>query len=198
MEKIICVFGASSTWGAGDYDKGGWVNRLRLYIDKRTKEGGDYIELYNLGISGNTTRDILKRFESEMKARNPDLIILSIGDNDSALVPLEEFGKNIDKIVKLAKKQGKHDIVFIGTKPVNEKLTTPVKWDTSLSYTNEKLREYNKKNREIAEKHNILFLDLSGVIDPEEDLADGLHPNSKGHEKLYQKTKSFLERNKLI
>ena len=197
MEKIICVFGASSTWGAGDYDKGGWVNRLRLYIDKRIKEGGDYIELYNLGISGNTTRDILKRFESEMKARDPDLIILSIGDNDSALVPLEEFEKNIDKIAKLAKKQC-NDVVFIGTKPVNEKLTTPVKWDKSLSYTNEKLREYNKKNREIAEKHNILFLDLSGVIDPEEDLEDGLHPNSKGHEKLYQKTKSFLEKNKLI
>ena len=197
MEKIICVFGASSTWGAGDYDKGGWVNRLRLYIDKRIKEGGDYIELYNLGISGNTTRDILKRFESEMKARDPDLIILSIGDNDSALVPLEEFEKNIDTIAKLAKKQC-NDVVFIGTKPVNEKLTTPVKWDKSLSYTNEKLREYNKKNREIAEKHNILFLDLFGVIDPEEDLDDGLHPNSKGHEKLYQKTKSFLEKNKLI
>ena len=33
MSKRICVFGASITWGACDYEVGGWVARLRKYIE---------------------------------------------------------------------------------------------------------------------------------------------------------------------
>ena len=33
----ICIFGASITWGGNDRDVGGWVNRLRLWIDEKTE-----------------------------------------------------------------------------------------------------------------------------------------------------------------
>jgi lysophospholipase L1-like esterase len=79
----ILVFGDSNTWGAWDREKGGWVNRLRLFLDRE----GDDVFLYNLGISDNTTQDVLGRFEFETKQRmkeDPDLVIIfDIGSNDS-------------------------------------------------------------------------------------------------------------------
>ena len=39
MEKTICVFGDSITMGAWDLEKGGWVNRLRLFIDVEQLSG---------------------------------------------------------------------------------------------------------------------------------------------------------------
>ena len=46
----------------------------------------DYPELYircvNMGISGNTSRDLLARWESDITALNPDVVVLCIGFND--------------------------------------------------------------------------------------------------------------------
>jgi len=67
MSTRICVFGASIAWGAWDPDGGGWVTRLRRYF-----EINDYdIEVYNLGVSGNTTKDLLKRFKTNVSQENP-------------------------------------------------------------------------------------------------------------------------------
>ena len=35
MHKTICVFGDSISWGAWDMEKGGWVNRLWLFLAER-------------------------------------------------------------------------------------------------------------------------------------------------------------------
>jgi len=77
MEQTICIFGASSTWGAWDYEKAGWANRLRLFLDSENKD----VFTYNLGVSGDTTNKLLKRFNVEAEARQPKIIIFSIGDN---------------------------------------------------------------------------------------------------------------------
>ena len=66
---IISIFGDSIVWGAHDLKLGGWVNRLRLYFNNK----GDYeTDVYNNGISGDYIKDVLKRFDTEAQARNPD------------------------------------------------------------------------------------------------------------------------------
>lgn len=76
----ICVFGDSIVWGAWDKEMGGWVNRLRLSLEKKGFDG----EVYNLGISGDTSDGLIKRFEAEAEVRDADVAIISIGVNDSA------------------------------------------------------------------------------------------------------------------
>lgn len=101
--ESICIFGDSTAWGAWDMEKGGWVNRLWFHVGKRDE---NYVEVYNLGISGGTTEMILDRFEAEAKIRWADALIFQTGGNDSAgvgapgksLVPLEKFESNIQKI----------------------------------------------------------------------------------------------------
>src|SRR3990170_7472616 len=84
----ILVFGTSTTYGAWDRE-GGWVQRLRGFLDEKVINSDykhDYF-VYNLGISGDKSADILTRFEPETKARlghhNAEIIILfHLGIND--------------------------------------------------------------------------------------------------------------------
>ena len=81
----ILVFGASITWGAWDRE-GGWVQRLRNFVDEKNISNPDYDRMiYNLGISGDTTENLLSRLENEVKTRLSEeetIIIFSIGTND--------------------------------------------------------------------------------------------------------------------
>ncbi|MDP4039973.1 MAG: GDSL-type esterase/lipase family protein [Candidatus Pacearchaeota archaeon] len=200
MDKTICIFGASSVWGAWDYEKSGWANRLRLFLDSENYD----IFTYTLGVSGDTTNELLKRFDIEAEARQPTLIIFSIGDNDSIyvksqnkqMVSPQQFEKNLQKLIDKAKKFT-DVIIFIGCKKVDEPKTTPIPWATDYHYTNQNLSLYNQKIKDISNKNKIHYLEISDLI-KNEDFEDGLHLNSKGHQKLFLKIKDFLLDKKLL
>lgn len=190
----VCVFGASSTWGAWDSEKGGWVNRLRLFL-----EANDYdVDVYNLGVSGDTTNELLERFEVEAEAREPAIILVSIGDNDACTssangkhkVLPEKFEKNIKRLIELARKFT-DKIAFLGSKPIDEAKTMPVPWDREAFYSSESLKEYDKMLKTLTKENNAEYIDISGLLSIK-DLEDGLHPNEEGHRKLFGKVKDFL------
>ena len=204
----ICVFGASSTWGAWDLEKGGWVNRLRLWMDEQTvADGREEFEwmLYNMGVSGDKTTDVLERFDVEVRARQPKMIIFSIGDNDAAYenepgnnrVVLDDFGKNIGELIKRSRKYTEK-ILFLGLKPVDETKTMPIPWSINVYYANEDIRRYDEKIQGVVQaQQGVQYLPINDLLG-DGDLADGLHPNEKGHEKIYQKVKSWLEDEKWL
>src|SRR3989344_8312421 len=129
MEQSICIFGASSTQGFYDIEQGGCADRLKIYSYQKFLNTDDYSEVFNLGVSGNTSRDLLKRFYNEAKARSPTIIIISLGDNDSALgIQIKEYEKNMNKILSQAKELT-NNVIILGAKKVNEKLTNPVPWN---------------------------------------------------------------------
>lgn len=201
MKKIesIVVFGDSVSWGAWDTEKGGWVGRLWFFVAKRKE---NYVEIYNQSISGGTTETILERFESEAKARNADVLIFQTGGNDAAyqrepnnfLVQPEKFKENIEKIIRRAKKIT-DNIVFLDLKNCDESKTMPVSW-IDMYYTNENIKRYSQIMEDVCSKNNILFLDVESLDN--EDFDDGLHPNSKGHKKIFEQVKNFLAENKWI
>lgn len=200
MDKILCVFGASITYGSGDPEKGGWANRLRLFLESGNHDV-DFI--YNLGIPGNNAGDLLKRFEKEAEARKPDVIIFSIGINDSACnekgqqkVSINEFEENLNKLVKKSEKFAEKTI-FTGLTRADESKTMPVSWNTDYYYSNKNIIKYDSAIQKICQKNKLLFIDMLDLLG-KKDLADGLHPNSKGHEKIFQKIKQVLVKNRII
>ncbi|MDP3882196.1 MAG: SGNH/GDSL hydrolase family protein [Nanoarchaeota archaeon] len=196
MEQSICIFGASSTHGFYDVEKGGWPDRLKSYLYTKNSEE-DYYEVFNLGISGNTTEDLLARFKNEASTRKPTIIIISLGDNDSALnISLKKYEENMNTIIKQAKEFTKN-IVILGAKKVNEKITNPVPWNKDAHYTNANIQKYDDKLKEISEKGKVSYLSLFNLLN-DSDLHDGLHPNSQGHEKIFQVVKDFLKGKRLI
>jgi lysophospholipase L1-like esterase len=49
----------------------------------------------------------------------------------------------------------------------------------------------------MCEKENLYFIDMFDLL-KKNDLEDGLHPNAKGHEKIFEKVKDYLIENKII
>lgn len=196
----ICIFGDSTAWGAWDMEKGGWVNRLWFHVAKRV--GDNYVEVYNCSVSGGTTDTILERFENEAKIRNGDALIFQTGGNDASyentpgnyLVSPRKFRGNLEEIIKRAKKITKN-IIFMDLKNCDESKTMPVSW-INIYYTNENIQEYSKIMEEVCREYGVTFLDINPLDD--QDFDDGLHPNAKGHEKIFNQVRDFLTEKRWI
>lgn len=192
--QSICIFGDSVSWGAWDMAKGGWVNRLWFYLAKR--EGDNYVEVYNCSISGATTDTLLACFESEAKVRSADALIFQIGGNDAGyehtpdnyLVEHDEFASNLEEIIRRAK-MITTNIVFADLKNCDESRTTPVPW-IDIYYTNKNIQKYHKIMEGVCRRNDVYFLELRAL--DKGDFDDGLHPNMKGHEKIFIQVRDFL------
>ena len=191
----ILIFGDSITWGAYDPEQGGWATRLRNYFEEKDND----IDVYNLGISGDTTADLLERIEVEAKSREPNLIIFAIGINDAQFIhstndlriSLDEFQQNLAKLLSIAKKFT-DKVVFVGLTRVDESKTTPIPWNTDKSYTNENIKRLDNAIKKFCEDNKLKFIPMESVVG-NDDLIDGLHPNTKGHIKIFNRMKSEVE-----
>lgn len=201
MSTRICVFGDSITKGVVDPENGGWVARLRRYFE--TNDDYD-ISVYNLGISGDSTDDLLERFKVECAAREPKIIIFAIGINDSLyiktkdnpLVSLEKFQNNLVKLIRQANNFS-DKIIFIGLTKVDESKVMPIPWETEKFYDNENIAMYNSVIEKVSVKNRLPFLNLLDLLEMS-DLDDGLHPNPDGHKKMFLRIKEFLLTNKIV
>lgn len=191
--KTVCIFGDSITWGATDPAGGGWAARLRRSLEVRSDPiHHDYeFEMYTLGVCGDTTRDILTRFDTETKAREPNIVIFAVGINDSRFVetgenrvPESEFAANLAELTRRARVFTK-DIVFIGLTRINEALDPHRKNGT--------IERYDALIREHCGGNGLIYIDVSDAV-AADHLPDGLHPDEAGHERLFQRIKSDLEK----
>ncbi len=105
----IYIFGDSIAWGANDYEKGGWAERLKSHYMRNDV-------IYNLGVLSDNTEDLLKRIGAELAVREEaDLIIFAIGINDSQYVAKkgnyrvnpDKFQANLLKLLNIARKATK-------------------------------------------------------------------------------------------
>lgn len=199
MSKRLLVFGTSITHGSCDHERGGWVERLRIFLYNNSD-----FSVYNLGVSGDTSNDILNRFDVEAGARFPEIIIFDMGLNDSAFrksldsnfISLEQYKENLSRLYKKSKKLA-DKVIFVGITMTNEKLLLPAPWATDFYYYNKNAEEYNNVIKEFCEKNDIHFVDIFSILDLS-DYSDGLHPNAEGHEKIFKKVKDYLIKNNII
>lgn len=204
----ILAFGDSITFGRLVAPGKGWADRLKVYFESKDF----YNTFYNLGIPGDSSTGLLGRFEIELRARvqynYPEdrfIILIAIGTNDSRdsgspekmhTTP-EAYEKNISKLVSLASKHSK-EIVLIGLPPVDESIM-PYE---GKYYSNEAIAKFNDILKKIAKEKKLLFCDTYGTFIRQKDcrksFVDGIHPNEKGHDIMYEMIKGFLARNRLI
>ena len=204
----ILVCGDSISLGRGESPNIGWVGRLKEYFESKDQ----YNSCFNLGISGETSTDLLARFEIEIKARikykrsgDKFVIMLAVGMNDSKCagssdklnIKPEIFRNNIKKLIKIAKRYTKQ-VIVVGLTPVDENLTNPFE---ETYFTNERIKEYNEILKESAKLDEVLFLNIFDkimILDYNKLLFDGLHPNKEGYETIYEIVKTFLIKRSII
>jgi len=171
----LCVFGDSIAVGSGDREAGGWVARLRLDLNARGK-----ISVYNLGVDGDRTEQLLRRLAGEAAARNASVIVISVGANDlgwhgTSGIDSPLFRERYDSILSQAERFTSR-ILVLGLLNVDE-------GNESHGVRNEQVIAFNDIVEELARVHGAEFLGLYGLLSAE-DFVDGLHPGSSGHAKL--------------
>lgn len=193
----ICIFGDSIVWGAAAINGQGWVDLLKyFYIPKY-----ETLEVYNVGVTGDTTSSLLKRFKVEADAREPNVIIFAIGINDTtyikdeidtATASLKEFEENLNTLIYEASKFTEK-IIFIGLTRVNEALVQPYPYSTTGKfYSNAVITQFDGILQKVAREKSLVYVNMSTVLS-HSDLEDGLHPNAEGHKKMFEVIRGIIE-----
>jgi lysophospholipase L1-like esterase len=196
----IFAFGHSVTYGKGDTE-GGWTQRL----DRELKNLNLENEVYNLGIPGDTTKQLLDRTEEVTRRIYSEadvLIMIQIGANDiqkeggELRVPLGKFEENLQKIIEKAKKLTKN-VILLGDGYTTIEGSLP--WAPEKKVKDERAEKYHLIREEVAEKEEISYLSIRENWTKEEwrnYLHDGVHPNNEGHQKIRKMVSKELEKQK--
>lgn len=201
----ILVFGDSIGQGYYDAENGGWVRLLQGDFLSNCTDNPDSheINIVNLSVDGHTSQEVLQRIEFEASVRKNSedmLIILAIGANDSyekrgvRRTGEDDFSSNITKIIHAAQQFGQ--VMIVGLSACDESRTTPCGWDANLYYTNDRIRTYDGVLQQKAREFDLPFVPLWQVTHDAQQttdiMPDGIHPNSKGHEIIYNEVKKKL------
>ena len=198
--KTIIVFGDSITYGASDLEKSGWVDRLKQWANCLNETGDSYTLVYNLGIPGTNTSDVLSRFEQEAKCRvdpGEDVyLFFAFGANDVAknrttgkfVADLKKFSSNIKELVSKAGLISPQ-INLVNITPVVEKLVNDPTFGEK-NRLNDDIDLYNANLKTVCTELGVSMIDVNKEFKKVgyESLlsADGLHPNSSGHKLIYE------------
>lgn len=208
MNNNYIVIGDSITYGIGDFESGGWSALLKNYIVNKddSKVCSNYVHV--AGFPGATSTDILNKieyiFNSFKHEEFKNIVILSIGVNDTQEFnennknSIEQYKSNIEKISKYIMQQDA-ELIILGLTRIesDEKFL----WKPNKYYNNEVISEYDKdleailkfdsQLEEFCKENKIKYLSMQDVLQ-KDDFIDGLHPNQKGHKKMFERIKKYL------
>lgn len=208
----ILVFGDSIAQGFYD-SQGGWVQRLANEYHGQTLQsmlsGKDFdCEVFNLGVSGDTSPEILSRLDNEIRVRrwqdDPIVTIIAVGINDArhegsrVVMDVYEFQQTYDKIIEKALKNSNH-VLCLGLTAVDEAQTSP--WPHSSQqahWGNNRINLFEDSIKQSAERADISFVPvhdqfLAQLEAGHQLLSDGLHPNEAGHQLVAELIKPSID-----
>ncbi|MGB2925019.1 MAG: GDSL-type esterase/lipase family protein [Limnothrix sp.] len=195
----VLAFGDSLVYGFGDPVRGGWVDQLRL--NWMGSQPGHI--LYNLGVRGDNVRQVGDRLKTEFQQRGelrnkqPDLIILSVGMNDSARLgrlngknytEFNVFQESVNQLLDQA--QTLCPVIFVGMPPINE---SKMPFLDCFYFNHADQFRYKEATKKACQTRNIPYLDIFDLWRSRGTdwvnahfCDDGLHPNTDGYSILFQ------------
>ena len=185
----------------------GWTailaNRISLaYPDRR-------IRYINSGIGGNSSRQMLARFDADVLAHRPQWLMLSAGvvevrrtyqpDRVSEVVPLEEYVANLTAMVSRARNVGAQ-VILLGPTP-HARHVTGGPPEVTLQDVNTLTRQYATAMQQVAQELQVgfvplleTFLHVEAHLAGEGSLyADEVHLNARGDLLYSQLVFRYLE-----
>jgi acyl-CoA thioesterase-1 len=157
-------------------------------LPRDLKSAGLDVATVNAGVGGNTTADALRRFDRDVLARKPNVVLIMFGINDSWIetghdaptLTVQEYQANLrTMLVRL--RQSRIAAVLVTPNPV-----AAPKFPASC---NERLATYVEAMRKIAHEQHLPLVDVFAKFEGavaagatyETLLVDSMHPNGNGH-----------------
>lgn len=170
----------SAPYGAG------YVSLVRNFIVARYPEL--HLRLVNQGIGGNTTRDLLARWETDVLAEQPDWLSLKIGINDvwrgfrgnpHEAVPLTEYVANLRNLLDQTRARTDARLILLTPYMIEADRAHPMRAE---------MDRYGEAVTALAQEYGAVPVDTQAVFDaalqhttPEDWAADQIHPNGPGY-----------------
>lgn len=208
--KQFFLLGASSVYGVGG-ENGGWGELFKQHIHQKmygpNGEGEKY-EVFNFAKSGATVQFVLETFTEQIKnyGRDGEIVcIISVGGNNSKAVnqpnnyvsTVEEYTQQMTSLINLLK-QNSSQVVIVSNGFVDESKTNPKPspFDNSKSYfTNARRTQFQSTLMNLCNEMGVQFVDTDKSIEEWQAnylYDDGLHPNAKGHQLIFQSICNYL------
>ena len=156
QKKTRVIFFGDSITQAG-VNAGGYIVR----IDSMCKQegAGDNFEFIGAGIGGNKVYDLYLRMETDVLAKEPDMVVIYVGVNDVWHKTSSGTGTDADKFEKFYQAI----IDKLKTKSIKVVLCTPAAIGEKTDFSNPQdgdMNEYSNIIRRIASKNNLPLVDL--------------------------------------
>lgn len=208
----ILVFGASIVQGFHDSERGGWVSRLAAYGNEKilNSQYDSDPGFFNLGISGDCTNRLLKRFEFEAKTRlegRRGAIVISIGINDTQRyvetgelkTSERQYEENVKELITISKKYA-NKVVILGLLPIVEEMVQPMPWAQDRSHSEKDVLAFDQILKKVCEGESIAYFHMQNVYGEERKkyLHDGIHPNAEGHQLIFERVRHVLEKEGIL
>lgn len=198
------------TYGYWDTE-GGWVQRLRKDLDKRSLENEDEEhEVMNLGISGEDSEQLCNRLQEEVERRTwetlEQVLLIQIGANDIQYlrgeerirVPENEYRENLEELITQAR-EVTDTIMLVGEPPTT--INGPIPWAEEKELSDGRMEKYTKIQKKMCKNEEISFIDVRNLYSKKEWsnlLEDGCHPNNQGHREIYRAVKQKLANEEIL
>ena len=153
--------------------------------------------VYNSGIAGNMTKDILGDMENRVFVYNPTKVFILIGTNDLVYSGLDNDGikNNIEEIInKIYEKNSNIKIYLESIYPVNNSLNKEI----VETRTNDNIKNLNNKIEKICDNNKCTYINMyDNLTDKNGNMkriytVDGLHLNKIGYKVVASKLTKYL------
>ena len=153
--------------------------------------------VYNSGIAGNMTKDILGDMENRVFVYNPTKVFILIGTNDLVYSGLDNDGikNNIEEIInKIYEKNSNTKIYLESIYPVNNSLNKEI----VETRTNDNIKNLNNKIEKICNNNKCTYINMyDNLTDKNGNMkriytVDGLHLNKIGYKVVASKLTKYL------
>ena len=138
-------------------------------LQQKLNDAGYAFEVVNAGVSGDTSAGGVRRLDWALEG-DVKLLIVALGGNDGLRgLPVDEMKQNIDRIIARAREK-EIGVILAGM-------------EAPPNYGPEYASAFRKAFQDLARQHGVPLIPflLSGVAaDPDLNLQDGIHPNSRG------------------
>lgn len=160
--------------------------------------------IYNRGIGGFTTEDMLQCMEEMVFGTEPGKIFINIGTNDISRPDyrLEKLMENYGRIIAMTQERlPQAEIYMMAYYPVNEVDKVPDnEWGRSMfaMRNNENIRTANEAVKELAQKMGCHYIDVNrGLTDEagrlkKEYTVEGIHMYANGYRVVLGNLKNYL------
>ena len=172
-------------------------------INKLLKEHGDNTVIYNRGIGGFITDELLEVVDVCVTDLMPAKVFINIGTNDLSRsdISIRRLIDNYDKIITAIEAAVPNvKIYLMAYYPVNYEAASEKMKECLKIRTNEKITAANAEVKKLAEKHGQRYIDINRNLKDErgrlkaEYTIEGMHINEDGYRAVYDDIMEYVRR----